>query len=166
MQILTRNNRNFQKPSRNPSNRTKVKILRKNSFGYLIKKIQFPVCSVTAELFEHRNSGKNRRKRNEFFSENLRRAYNLIQVKKKFKIISCLCTFKFEAFHQGSFSTSATNQRDYGALIFSLGGIGRRGKTVWADLLFEYSKIPTIKPPFQASQWLWITALVRVREVH
>jgi hypothetical protein len=29
MQILTINNRNFQKPSRKPSNRTKLKILRK-----------------------------------------------------------------------------------------------------------------------------------------
>jgi hypothetical protein len=29
MQILTINNRNFEKPSRNPSNRTKVKILKK-----------------------------------------------------------------------------------------------------------------------------------------
>jgi hypothetical protein len=32
MQILTRNNRNFQKSSRNPSYRTKVKILKKNIF--------------------------------------------------------------------------------------------------------------------------------------
>jgi hypothetical protein len=32
MQILTKNNRNFQKPSRNPSNRTKVKILKKKFF--------------------------------------------------------------------------------------------------------------------------------------
>ena len=32
MQILTINNRNFQKPSRNPSNRTKVKILKKKNF--------------------------------------------------------------------------------------------------------------------------------------
>jgi hypothetical protein len=32
MQILTINNQNFQKPSRNPSNRTKVKILRKKNF--------------------------------------------------------------------------------------------------------------------------------------
>ncbi len=30
MQILTINNRNFQKPSRKPSNRTKLKILKKN----------------------------------------------------------------------------------------------------------------------------------------
>ncbi len=32
MIILTINNQNFQKPSRNPSNRTKVKILKKNKF--------------------------------------------------------------------------------------------------------------------------------------
>ena len=32
MQILTINNRNFQKPSRKPSNRTKVKILKKKIF--------------------------------------------------------------------------------------------------------------------------------------
>jgi hypothetical protein len=32
MHILTINNRNFKKPSRNPSNRTKVKILRKKNF--------------------------------------------------------------------------------------------------------------------------------------
>jgi hypothetical protein len=67
MQILTINNRNFQKPSRNPSNRTKVKILKQKFFGKLIKKIWFRVCSVTAEMFEHRNSGENRRKRSEIF---------------------------------------------------------------------------------------------------
>ncbi len=32
MQILTINNQNFQKPSRNPSNRNKVKILKKKKF--------------------------------------------------------------------------------------------------------------------------------------
>jgi hypothetical protein len=58
----------FEKPSRNLSNRTKVKIL-------ISKKIWFRVCSVTAEMFEHRNSGENRRKRSEIFSKNLRRAY-------------------------------------------------------------------------------------------
>ncbi len=75
MPILTIKNRNFQKPSRNPSNRTKVKILRKKFFGQLIKKIWFRVCSVPAEMFEHRNSGENRRKRSEIFFENLLRAY-------------------------------------------------------------------------------------------
>jgi hypothetical protein len=95
MQISPIKNQNFEKPSRNLSNRTKVKILRKKLFGYLSKKIWFRVCSVTAEMFEHRNSGENRRKGSEIFFENLRRAYkDLIQVKKNFKIISCLCTFK------------------------------------------------------------------------
>ncbi len=46
-------------------------------------------------MFELRNSGENRRKLSEIFFETLPRAYkDLIQVKKKFKIISCLCTFK------------------------------------------------------------------------
>jgi hypothetical protein len=45
-------------------------------------------------MFELRNSGKNRRKRSEIFFENLPREYkDLILVKKKFKIISGLCTF-------------------------------------------------------------------------
>ncbi len=68
-------NPNFEKPSKNLSNRTTVKILKKNFFGYLSKKIWVRVCSVTAEMFEHRNSGENRRKRSEIFFENLRRAY-------------------------------------------------------------------------------------------
>ena len=95
MQISTIKNPNFEKPFRNLSNNTKVKILKKNFFGYLSKKVWFRVCSVTAEMFEHRNSGENRRKRSEIFFENLQRAYkDLIKVKKKFKIISCLCDFK------------------------------------------------------------------------
>ncbi len=75
MQISPIKNQNFEKPSKNLSDRTKVKILKKNFFGYLSKKIWFPVCSFTAEMFEHRNSGENRRKRSEFFFENLRRAF-------------------------------------------------------------------------------------------
>jgi hypothetical protein len=67
MQISPIRNQNFEKPSRNPSNRTKVKILRKKFFGYLSTKIWFRVCSVTAEMFEHRNSGENQRKRSEIF---------------------------------------------------------------------------------------------------
>ena len=75
MQISTIKNQNLEKPSRNPSNRTIVKILKKNFFGYLSKKIWFRVCSVTAEMFELRNSGENRRKLSEIFFENLPRAY-------------------------------------------------------------------------------------------
>jgi hypothetical protein len=46
MQILTINNRNFQRPSRNPSNRTKVKILKKKKiFDSSSKKF----CSAYAQ---------------------------------------------------------------------------------------------------------------------
>ncbi len=75
MQISSIKNPNFEKPSRNLSKRTKVKILKKKFFGYLSKKIWFRVCSVTAEMFEHRNFGEYLRKRSEIFFENLRRAY-------------------------------------------------------------------------------------------
>jgi hypothetical protein len=75
MQISPIKNQNFENPSRNPPNRTKVKMLKKKFFGYLSKKFWFRVCSFTGEMFEHQNSGENRRKRNEFFFENLRRAY-------------------------------------------------------------------------------------------
>jgi hypothetical protein len=84
MQILTIKNPNFEKPFRNPYNRTQVNILKKKIFGYLSKKIWFRVCSVTAKMFELRNSGENRRKRSEIFFENLPREYkDVILVKKK-----------------------------------------------------------------------------------
>ncbi len=64
MQIWTKNNLNFEKPSRNPSYRNKVKILKKKNFD------SSPKIFGSAKMFEHRNSGKNRRKRIEFFFEN------------------------------------------------------------------------------------------------
>jgi hypothetical protein len=51
MLILPIKNPNFEKLSRNPSNRTKVKILTKNFLDISKKKIWFRVCSVTAEMF-------------------------------------------------------------------------------------------------------------------
>jgi hypothetical protein len=76
MHILTINNRNFQKSSRTPSNRTKVKILKKAFLDSSSTKFSSAYArSVTAEMFEHRNSGENLRKRSEIFFENLRRAY-------------------------------------------------------------------------------------------
>jgi hypothetical protein len=84
MQISTIKDPNFEKPFRNPSNGTQVNILKKKLFGYLSKKFWFRVCSVTAKMFELRNSGENRRKRSEFFFENLPREYkDLILVQKK-----------------------------------------------------------------------------------
>jgi hypothetical protein len=41
----------------------------KKILGYPSKKILFRVCSVTTEMFKHRNSGENRRKGSEFFSK-------------------------------------------------------------------------------------------------
>ena len=67
MQISTIKNPNFEKPIENPSNRTQVNILKKKIFGYLSKKIWFLVCSVTAKMFELRNSGEIRRKRSKIF---------------------------------------------------------------------------------------------------
>ncbi len=70
MQISTIKKPNFEKPFRNPSNKIQVNILEKKVFGYLSRKNWFPVCSVTAKMFELQNSGESRRKRSNFFSRN------------------------------------------------------------------------------------------------
>ena len=77
MQISPIKNPNFEKPSRNLSNRTKVKTLKKKFLDISQKKFgsAYAHCSVTAEMFEHRNSGENRRKRSEIFSKNYEGAY-------------------------------------------------------------------------------------------
>ncbi len=59
MQISPIKNPTFEKPSRNLSNRTQVKILKKKIFLDISKKIWFRICSVTTEMFEHQNSGEN-----------------------------------------------------------------------------------------------------------
>jgi hypothetical protein len=46
MQILTINNRNFQKSSRKPSNRTKVKILKKKNY-WLAHQKNFVPCMLS-----------------------------------------------------------------------------------------------------------------------
>ncbi len=74
MPISPIKNQNVEKPSRSPSKRTKVKILKKKFLDISQKKFG-SAYAVTAEMFEHRNSGKNRRKRSEIFFENLQRAY-------------------------------------------------------------------------------------------
>jgi hypothetical protein len=66
MQILTINDQNFEKLSRNPSNKTKIKFLKKKNF-LAHQKIWFRECSVTAKMFEHRNSGKSKEKNRIFF---------------------------------------------------------------------------------------------------
>ena len=74
MQILPIKNPNFEKPSRNLSNRTKMKILERKNFWISLKK------NLVPRMLSHRgnvrtsNSGENRWKRSEIFFENLRRA--------------------------------------------------------------------------------------------
>ncbi len=96
MQISPIKNPNFEKPSRNLSNRTKEKILKKNFFEYLSKKFGSTYAQSPRKCSNIEILAKIEGKRSEFFFENLRRAYkDLFQVKEKFKIISCLCTFNF-----------------------------------------------------------------------
>ncbi len=96
MQISPIKNPKFKKPSRKPTYQDQSEDFKKKISGYLSKKIWFRVCSVTAEMFEHRNSGENRRKRSEIFFANLRRAYkDLIQVKKKSKLSHACVPLRF-----------------------------------------------------------------------
>ena len=96
MQISTIKNPNFEKPYRNPSNRTQVNILKKKNYWISLQKIRFRICSVTAKMYELRNSGKKGMKRSDIFVEKLPRDIrNWFSSKNQFKIISCLCTFKW-----------------------------------------------------------------------
>ncbi len=74
MQILTLKNPDFEKPFRNPSNRTQVNILKKKNCGYLSKKFgsAFAHSPRKCSNFEFWRESKDR---NEFFFENLPRAY-------------------------------------------------------------------------------------------
>jgi hypothetical protein len=72
MQISTKKHQNFEKPFRNPYNRTNMNFLKNKNIS---KKIWFRVCSVTEKMFELRNSDENRRKRSNKFFENLPREY-------------------------------------------------------------------------------------------
>ncbi len=79
MQMSTIKNQNFETHLIGPKRRFREKIFldisQKILFGYLSKNIWFRVCSVTKEMFEHWNSGENRRKRSKICFENLPRAY-------------------------------------------------------------------------------------------
>ncbi len=72
MQIWTVKNRNFEKPFRNLSNRTKVNFLKKKYFWISLQKNLVPVCSVTAKMFELQNSGENPWIRSEIYQGHVR----------------------------------------------------------------------------------------------
>jgi hypothetical protein len=70
MQISTIKNQNFEKPSRNPSNRTKVKILKKNFFWIYLKKYLVPrMLSHRGNVRTSKFWRKSRRKEAKFFSK-------------------------------------------------------------------------------------------------
>jgi hypothetical protein len=74
MQISTIKNQNLEKPSKNPSNRTIVKILTNKLFWISLKKNLFPrMLSYRVNVRTY--SGENGRKLSEIFFENLPRAY-------------------------------------------------------------------------------------------
>ncbi len=69
MQISTIKNRNFEKPFRNPPNRTNVKFLKKIFFWISLQQ------NLLLHMLSHRENGENRRKRSEIIFENLPSAY-------------------------------------------------------------------------------------------
>ncbi len=75
-----------------------MKILKKNFGGYLSKKIWFPVCSFFLSHHVNVRTSKFWRKSKEtkrnFFRKFTKGIYGFDLGKKKFKNISCLCTFK------------------------------------------------------------------------
>ncbi len=78
MQISTKKNLNFEKTSKNPSNRTKVKILGKKFFGYLSKKNLVPRMLIAQSPRKCSNIdvlAKIEGKEAKFFVENIPRAY-------------------------------------------------------------------------------------------
>jgi hypothetical protein len=75
MQISAIKNKNFEKLSRNPSNRTKVKILKKKNFWVSLKKYLVPrMLSHCGNVRISKFWRKSKEKKRNFFA-NLRRAY-------------------------------------------------------------------------------------------
>ncbi len=95
MQIWPIKNPNFEKPSRNLSNRTKVKILKKIFFLISLKKNLVPrMRSLRGNVRTSNFWRKSKEKKRNFFRKFTKGIYGFDLGQKKFKIISCLCTFK------------------------------------------------------------------------
>ena len=75
MQISPIKNQNFEKPSRNPSNRTKVKILENIFFGYPSKKFCSAYAQPPRKCSNIEILANVEGKEAKFFCENLRRTY-------------------------------------------------------------------------------------------
>jgi hypothetical protein len=94
MQISPIKNQNFEKPSRNLSDRTKVKICEKKFFWISLKK------NLVLRMLSHRGNvrtskfwRKSKDKKQIFFRKFTKGIKGFDLGQKKFKIISCLCTF-------------------------------------------------------------------------
>ncbi len=99
MQISPIKNLNFEKPSRNLSNRTKVKILEKNFFWISPKK-KFASASAQSprKCSNIKILAKIEGKEAKFFSKIYEGHKRIWFRSKKFKIISWLCTFKMKEY--------------------------------------------------------------------
>ncbi len=95
MQILTIKNRNFEKLLRNPSNGTKVNFLKKNFLLISLQKNLVPRMLSHREIVRtSKFLRKSKDKKGNFFRKFTKGIYGFDLGQKKFKIISCLCTFK------------------------------------------------------------------------
>jgi hypothetical protein len=89
MQILTINNRNFQKPSRNPSNRTKVKILKKQMFWIAHQKYLVP------RMLRHRGNVRT----SKFWRKSKEKKRNFLPVEGKHSAVATLLNNNFRRFY-------------------------------------------------------------------
>ncbi len=95
MQILTIKNLNFETPFRNPSIRTKVNFLRKIFFWISLQKnLVSRMLSHCENVLTSQCWRKSKEKKRNFFRKFTKGIQGFDLGKKKFKIISCLCTFK------------------------------------------------------------------------
>jgi hypothetical protein len=94
MQISTIKNQNLEKPSRNPSNGTIVKILKKKFFGYLSKKFGFAYAQSPRKCSNFEILAKIEGNEAKFFRKFTKGILGFDLGPKKFKNISYLCTFK------------------------------------------------------------------------
>jgi hypothetical protein len=95
MQISPIKNSNFKKPSRNLSNRSKVKIWKKNCLDISLKKFGSAYAQSPRKCLNIETLVKIEGKEANFLSKIYEgHIWILCRSKKEFIIILCLCTFK------------------------------------------------------------------------
>jgi hypothetical protein len=108
---------NFEKPSRNPSKTTKVKILKKKFFWISLKKhLVLRMLSQCRNVRTSKFCRKSKEKKQNFFRKFIKGINKFDLGQKKFKIISCLCTFKDMAAVSCADTSSAAGYPDSASL--------------------------------------------------